>query len=76
MAKTGANISQGIRHSTGSYELVFSAAVLALIGLGLDTLLGLRPVLTVTFAILGVVGAIASIYFRYREAMKNQSRPR
>lgn len=76
MAETGAEISQGIRRSTGSYELVFSAAVLALAGLGLDTLLGLRPLLTVTFAILGATGAIASIFFRYREAMKKQTRPR
>lgn len=74
MSKTP--VSEGIRRSCGSYELVFSVAVLALVGLGLDTLLGLRPLFTVTFAILGATGAIASIYFRYRESMKKQTRPR
>ncbi len=63
-------ISQGVTKSTGSFELVFSVAILALAGLGLDTLLGWRPVLTVSFAIAGAIGAVASLYYRYRQAMR------
>lgn len=66
-------ISEGVTKSTGSFELVFSVGILALVGFGLDSLLGWLPILTVTFAIAGAIGAIASIYFRYREAMRQQS---
>ena len=32
-------VSEGVRRSSGSYELVFSAALMGLVGFGLDTLL-------------------------------------
>lgn len=66
-------VSEGVRRSSGSYELVFSAALMGLVGFGLDTLFGIRPVLTITLAILGAAGAVASIYFRYREAMRREA---
>ena len=46
---------------------------MGLVGFGLDTLFGIRPVLTVILAILGAAGAVASIYFRYREAMRRET---
>ncbi len=63
-------ISAGVTRSSGSFELVFSAGILALVGLGLDTLLGWRPILTIALAVAGAIGATASIYYKYREAMK------
>lgn len=66
-------VGEGVRRSSGSYELVFSAALMGLVGFGLDTLFGIRPVLTVILAILGAAGAVASIYFRYREAMRRET---
>ena len=69
-------VSEGVKRSSGSYELVFSAALMGLIGFGLDTLFGIRPVLTIVLAVLGATGAVASIYFRYREAMRRETRQR
>jgi len=51
--------------STGSYELVFSPLLLALIGYGLDRWLGTVPLLTIVFAVLGLVGACIKIYYGY-----------
>jgi F0F1-type ATP synthase assembly protein I len=51
--------------STGSYELVFSPLLLALIGYGLDRWLGTLPLLTIVFAVLGLVGACIKIYYGY-----------
>jgi F0F1-type ATP synthase assembly protein I len=51
--------------STGSYELVFSPLLLALIGYGLDRWLGTLPLLTIIFAVLGLVGACIKIYYGY-----------
>ena len=55
--------------STGSYELVFSPLLLALIGYGLDRWLGTLPVLTIIFAVVGLVGACIKIYFGYMAEM-------
>jgi F0F1-type ATP synthase assembly protein I len=51
--------------STGSYELVLSPLLLALIGYGLDRWLGTLPLLTIIFAVLGLVGACIKIYYGY-----------
>jgi F0F1-type ATP synthase assembly protein I len=53
--------------STGSYELVLSPLILALVGLGLDHLFGTTPLLVVAFAVLGLVGA--KLYYRYNAEM-------
>jgi F0F1-type ATP synthase assembly protein I len=55
--------------STGSYELVLSPLLLALIGYGLDRWLGTLPLLTIVFAVLGLVGACIKIYFGYMAEM-------
>jgi F0F1-type ATP synthase assembly protein I len=55
--------------STGSYELVLSPLLLALIGYGLDRWLGTVPLLTVAFAVLGLVGACIKIYYGYLSEM-------
>lgn len=68
--RPNSQLSRGVTRSSGSFELVFSAGILALVGLGLDTLLGWRPILTIALAVAGAIGATASIYYKYREAMK------
>jgi F0F1-type ATP synthase assembly protein I len=55
--------------STGSYELVLSPLILALVGLGLDHLFGTTPLLVVAFAVLGLVGACVKLYYRYNAEM-------
>lgn len=63
-------ITKQIHRTTGGYELVFSPLLLALIGYGLDRLFGTLPVLTITFAVLGLVGAVTKLYFGYRSEME------
>jgi F0F1-type ATP synthase assembly protein I len=57
------------KHS-GGYELAFSPVLLALIGYGLDRVVGTVPVITITFAVLGLVGAVVKLYFGYRSEME------
>jgi F0F1-type ATP synthase assembly protein I len=62
-------LTEGVQRSSGSYELVFAAALFAFIGLGIDRWLGLFPLFTVICSFLGFMGGVASVYFRYRLAM-------
>ena len=63
-------ITKQMHRTTGGYELVFSPLLLALIGYGLDRLFGTVPILTITFAVLGLVGAVTKLYFGYRAEME------
>jgi F0F1-type ATP synthase assembly protein I len=56
--------------STGSYELVFSTLVLALIGFAFDRWLGTTPILTILAAVLGLTGATIKIVYAYRAEME------
>ena len=63
-------LAQQVHRTTGGYELVFSPLVLALIGFGLDRLFGTVPVLTILFAVVGLAGAVAKLYYGYRSEME------
>lgn len=52
--------------SSGSYELVFSAAILGAFGWWVDRQVGTTPLFIIVFSILGFVGAVLSIYYRYK----------
>ena len=58
-----------VRRSSGGFELVLSPLLLALIGFGLDRLIGITPVLTVLFAIIGVAGAVTIVVIGYDREM-------
>ena len=58
-----------LQRSTGSYELVVSPVLLALIGYGLDRWLGTVPMLTVIFAVVGLAGAVTKLSLGYRDEM-------
>ena len=58
-----------MQRSTGSYELVLSPLLLALIGFAIDGWLGTRPVVTIVAAVFGLAGAIIKIYYRYTGEM-------
>ena len=62
-------LTQQMHKSTGSYELVLSPLILALVGLGLDHLLGTTPLLVIAFAVLGLVGACVKLYYSYNAEM-------
>lgn len=67
-------LTQQMGRTTGGYELVFAPLLLALIGYGIDRLLGTVPLVTIVFAVLGVVGAVTKIYFQYRTEMEHHER--
>ncbi|MCC5953748.1 MAG: AtpZ/AtpI family protein [Acidimicrobiia bacterium] len=62
-------LTEDMRRGSSSFELVFAPLLLALIGFGLDSLLGWVPVLTVTFAVLGAAGAGVRLYYGYATEM-------
>ena len=51
--------------TSGSYELVFSAVILGLFGFLIDRWLGTTPLLLILFTVAGLIGAAASLYYRY-----------
>ena len=55
-------LTQSMHKSTGSYELVFSPLLLALIGYGLDRWLGTRPWATIVLFFLGVAAGMLNVY--------------
>ena len=59
-----------MHRTTGGFELVFSPLLLALVGYGLDRLLGTLPLFTIVFAVVGLAGAVAKMYFTYRYEME------
>jgi len=59
-----------MHRTTGGFELVFSPLLLALVGYGLDRLLGTLPVFTIVFAVVGLAGAVVKLYFTYRYEMQ------
>lgn len=65
----GRELTDALHHSTGSYELVVAAIAAAGLGFWIDSVLGIRPVLTLTFAIIGFIGGGYSLYLRYRDQM-------
>ncbi len=65
----GRELTGALHHSTGSYELVVAAFAAAALGFWIDTVLGIRPILTLIFAVFGFVGAGYSIYLRYQAQM-------
>ena len=67
-------LTQQMGRTTGGYELVLSPLLLALIGYGIDRLLGTVPLFTIILAVLGIVGAVTKIYFQYRTEMEHHER--
>jgi F0F1-type ATP synthase assembly protein I len=65
----GGELTVQLNQSHGSFELVLSPLILALLGLWLDRTLGTGPWLTIAAAVLGLVGASVKIYFEYRSKM-------
>jgi F0F1-type ATP synthase assembly protein I len=61
--------NEQMQRSSGSFELVLSPLLLALIGFGLDRWLGTVPMLTVLFAVVGLAGACVKLYYGYKLEM-------
>jgi F0F1-type ATP synthase assembly protein I len=62
-------LTEQMRRSSGSYELVLSPLILALIAYVIDGWLGTTPILTIMAAVIGLVGAVVKLYFGYVHEM-------
>lgn len=67
-------VTQQMYRQAGGWELALSPVLLALIGYGLDRLFGTLPVLTILFAVVGLVGAVARLYFGYQAEMEEHEK--
>jgi len=61
--------TRSLNRSHGSFELALAPAILALLGLWLDRTIGTVPVFTLVFALVGVLGSFAKVYYSYRYSM-------
>ena len=62
-------LSRGFNSSSGSYELVVSPILLALLGRWLDGMAGSGPWFMVVGAVLGLAGATVKMYYTYQYKM-------
>jgi len=73
-SETNSEMNSAIRtamwHGNGGAEIAIAPVLFGLAGFGLDGVLGIRPVLTVVFALIGLGGACANQYFRYTKRME------
>ncbi len=62
-------LTRSLHRSHGSFELAFAPVIMALLGLWLDRTVGTVPLFTLVFAVIGVLGAFAKVYYQYKAAM-------
>jgi hypothetical protein len=54
------------------FELAGVTAIFVLVGLGLDSLLGTRPICTIVLGVLAIIGLGVRAYYGYRAEMDAQ----
>lgn len=64
------DFSKYMRRGSGSYELVLSPMLLALVGWFIDRWLGTGPVFVTIFAVVGFAGACVKLYYGYKLEME------
>jgi F0F1-type ATP synthase assembly protein I len=69
MAIEQQSFREGVRQSTGGYDMVLAVVLFTFLGLWLDRRFELVPILTITFALLAVVGSVANTYYKYQRTM-------
>jgi F0F1-type ATP synthase assembly protein I len=67
------DVTRQLNNSHGSFELVLSPVILALLGWWIDARFDTGPWCTVTLAILGVVGATVKVVGEYRANMARET---
>lgn len=60
--RLGSDLSQ----ANGGYELVFTGVIFALGGLWLDRRFGTTPLFIIVLSLLGFVGSVLNVYYKYR----------
>ena len=66
MSNREPNLGRDIGQNAGGFDLVGPGVLFSLAGLWLDRRLGITPVLTVTLALVGFVGSVLAVYYRYK----------
>lgn len=61
--------TRSLNRAHGSFELVLAPVIMALFGVWLDRTIDTVPVFTLLFAVVGVAGAFAKVYYQYRYQM-------
>lgn len=56
--------------NSGGYELVFSPAILGVVGFLLDRWLGTLPIFTVSLVIVALAGVCVKLYYGYKFEME------
>ena len=76
-AATTSDVTHQLNRTHGSFELVLSPVILALLGWWLDGRFGTGPWLVIVFAVLGLLGAVTKIVTGYGADMAkaNAERP-
>lgn len=63
-------ISKDMTDSTGGFELAASGVIFCLAGLWIDRQLGTVPLFTLVLAVLGFVGGMLNVYYRYKRQIE------
>ncbi|WP_334142350.1 AtpZ/AtpI family protein [Rhabdothermincola sp.] len=63
-------VTQQMYKSSGGFELALSPVLFALVGLLIDRSLGITPILTVIFAVVGLAGVSVKLYYGYKIEME------
>ncbi len=70
------DVNEGLFGAHAGFELALAPALLGLVGFWLDTRFELTPLLSICFVLGGLIGAVASVYYRYRYAMEQAAAQR
>lgn len=63
------DLHEALWRSHGGFDLVLAPVLLALVGLWLDGMLGITPLLTLTLLLFGAVGAVVKVYYDWKRGM-------
>jgi hypothetical protein len=75
-ASQGRDVNEGLSRGHGGFELAVAPVIFALLGLGLDSLFGIRPVLTILFTVVAFICVVIKQFYVYRHQMDEHSKAR
>jgi hypothetical protein len=69
------HLNQGFGTSlSNAFEIALVPAIFALLGFGIDRLLGIRLVFTMVLGMVGLAGVVAKLYYAYRFQMEQHEK--